>query len=154
MTAVNRQAGFTLVELVTVIVLVALLTAVAGPRFFDNQPFRERGYVDELASSLRYSQRVAIASGCNVRLRITVAGYSAFQRTAQASCTTASGWTRPVLRSDGIAIAGAAPAGVAATPATFQFTNTGRLTVNNPPAITVGAFTLTVDPISGLVAVQ
>jgi MSHA pilin protein MshC len=68
MTAVNRQAGFTLVELVTVIVLVALLTAVAGPRFFDNQPFRERGYVDELASSLRYSQRVAIASGCNVQL--------------------------------------------------------------------------------------
>jgi MSHA pilin protein MshC len=153
MTAVNRQAGFTLVELVTVVVLVALLTAVAGPRFFDNRPFQERGYVDELASALRYSQRVAIASGCNVRLRITAAGYSAFQRNVQATCTAASVWTRPVLRNDGIPVAGVAPAGVAVTPATFQFTNTGRLTVNGP-AVTVGAYTLTVDPISGLVAVQ
>ena len=145
--------GFTLVELITTIVLLGIVAAFAAPRFPDNRAFRERGYTDELASSVRYAQRVALMSGCNVRFRITAAGYSAFQRNSFATCRTASAWTLPVVRSDGSALAGAAPQGVVATPATLQFTNRGRLTVNNPVAVTVGTFTLTVNPDSGIVTV-
>jgi MSHA pilin protein MshC len=147
-----RSRGFTLVELVTVLVLLGIVTAVAAPRFFENQVFSERGYANELAGALRHAQQVALASNCNVRLRITAAGYSAFQRNNFATCRTASAWSRPVLRPDGVALNGAPPNGVAATPATFQFTSAG--TVINPPVVTVGAFTLSVDAASGRVTVQ
>ena len=150
---VRHMRGFTVVELVTVIVLLGLLTAVTAPRFFDNLPFSERGYADELAGALRHAQRVAIASDCHVQFSITPAGYSALQRNTLNTCRTASAWNRPVLRADGRPLIGAPPNGVAATPVVLEFTNLGRVTIN-PPPIVVGAFTLTVDPATGLVTVQ
>lgn len=152
----RKELGFTLIELVTVIVLLGIVTAVAAPRFFDNRIFDERGYADELASSLRYSQRIAIASGCDVRFSITAAGYNAFQRNTFATCATASAWGQPVVRSDGVALAGIRPNGVVVAPAAavFQFNSDGQLTLNNPPPVTVGTFTLTIDPATGLARVQ
>ncbi len=60
----QREAGYSLVELVLVIVILATIGVLAGPRFFNNDAFAERGYYDELASALRYAQKVAVASGC------------------------------------------------------------------------------------------
>jgi len=151
---VSKHNGFTLVELVTVVVLIGIVTAVAGPRFFNMEAFQTRGYADELASSLRYAQRIAIASNCNVRFRITAGGYDAFHRNVQATCRTGSAWNRPVRRADGVVLAGVRPNGVAATPAIFQFSNTGALVVPTSPAVAVGQFFVTVDPVSGLVSVQ
>jgi MSHA pilin protein MshC len=153
MSTASRNSGFTLIELVTSLVLVGVLAAVAAPRFVDNRSFDQRGYADELAAGLRYAQRVAIASSCNVSFGITANQYSAFQRDVHATCATASAWNRPVLRLDGTALAGAAPAGVVATPATFQFEANGALTISNPPDVTVGPFQLNVDPATGAVSV-
>ena len=63
----RREAGYSLVELVLVIVILATIGMLAGPRFFNNDAFDERGYYDELASALRYAQKVAVASGCRPR---------------------------------------------------------------------------------------
>ena len=38
------QRGFTLVELVTVMVIIGILSATAAPRFFDTDVFANRGY--------------------------------------------------------------------------------------------------------------
>ena len=40
--------GFTLIELVTVIVIGGILAAVAGPRFFTQTGYSQRGYTEEL----------------------------------------------------------------------------------------------------------
>ncbi len=53
--------GFTLVELVVVIILVGILAVAAMPRFFDNV-FDERGFHDATKAAVQHARRVAVAS--------------------------------------------------------------------------------------------
>lgn len=145
-----RYGGFTLVELVTVLVILGIVAAVAAPRMFDNAVFSERGYADELASSLRYARRIAIASTCNVRFTVNAAGYSAAQQTA---CNPAGAWGVAVQSPDRRALANVTPSGVAVGAAVIEFRDTGRL-LNPVAPLNVGAFSVTVDPATGAVTVQ
>jgi MSHA pilin protein MshC len=58
-----RQAerGFTLVELIMVIVIMGVLAVYAAPRIFSNADFYARGLHDETLALLRYAQKTAIA---------------------------------------------------------------------------------------------
>lgn len=149
--------GFTLIELITCVIVLALLAALAGPRFFDTQPFNQRGYVDELAAAMRYAEGVAVATGCNVQLTVNLAGYTAMQRAAAAgnTCAAAGAYSTQVKRADGSALSGTPPtnANVAAG-GTIVFNSTGGVANPPPPSLTVGAFTLSVDAVSGFITVQ
>jgi MSHA pilin protein MshC len=151
----RRSGGFTLVELVTSLVLIGILAAYAAPRMFDNRAFDERGYVDELASTLRYAQRIATATQCDVSVALTPTTYAVFQRAtllANGSCTGV--FNRAVRRADGSVVSGIAPASVAASATTtIIFDLNGRMSSAPPPLIDVGAFTLAIAPVSGTVTV-
>ncbi len=84
MGAGRRHRGYTIVEVLLVIVILGVLGTVAGPRFFDNDVFDERAYYDELVSALRYAHRTAIASGCPVRVDVGVSSYALAQQAASA----------------------------------------------------------------------
>ena len=71
----NIQRGFTLVELILVMVVIGILAAVAGPRFFSRDVFDERVYFEEALAAVRYAQKVAVASGCPIRVELDSAGY-------------------------------------------------------------------------------
>jgi len=66
--------GFTVVELVLVIVLLSILSAIALPRFFGRNSFDERVFFDDTLNAVRYAQKVAVATGCQTR--VTISGNS------------------------------------------------------------------------------
>lgn len=152
----SRADGYTIIELVVVITILGVIAAIAGPRFFDTGAFNQRGYADEIASAIRYSQKIAVGSGCSVRLTINATGYSAMQQAASGNrCDTAStSWTTPVRRIDGTLLAGAPPNDANVnTSATMVFNNRGAV-VSGASNFTVGNYTLTLDAVTGFVTVQ
>jgi len=48
-------------ELITVIVILGILAAVAAPKFFDTSIFNNQGFHDQVMASLQYAQKEAIA---------------------------------------------------------------------------------------------
>jgi MSHA pilin protein MshC len=150
-----RERGFTLIELVTCIIIIGLLAAIAIPRFFDTQPFAEHGYASEIAAALRSARNVAVATSCDVRVTIDAAGaYQALQRSAAGNDCLGAGWTIPVRLPNGSLLAGTPPSGITAAPATIIVIDRNGQVVGPSPVLTVGAFTVRLAGATGFVSVQ
>lgn len=153
-----HRDGFTLVELVTVIVILGVLALVAVPRFFAVGDFQERGFAEDATAAVRYAHKLALASGCDVRVAFTAAGYALGQWPDCVPADHASA-TVPVVRPGGGAFEAASPAGVALSPALFFFDRVGRprradagaALIADPAelAVTIGPRTLQVEPETG-----
>jgi MSHA pilin protein MshC len=155
----ERTAGFTVTEMVTVLVLVAILSTFALPRFFDTAVFTARGYIEALVAAVAYGQKLALASGCHVGISITATGYTVGQ---WAICKPASGSHSMPPTVSSIPIPGGGtltdptPANVTVTgSASFYFDGLGRPLNTATDAlypqttITVGANTLTIEDETG-----
>jgi MSHA pilin protein MshC len=145
----RRNRGFTLIELVAVIAILAVLAAYAAPLFVDNSSFSQRGYADELASSLRLARSVAVATSCDVQVSINAGAYQATQRAAAggAAAPCQGAFVTPVRRADGNTLSGQPPAGLA-IPGNVTITFnalSGSVAGGAPPPVVVGVFTLSVD---------
>ncbi|WP_162256888.1 prepilin-type N-terminal cleavage/methylation domain-containing protein [Noviherbaspirillum sp. Root189] len=57
----HRQTGFTLVELVMIMVLIGILAVVALPRMSNTDDFRATAFRDEAVAALRYAQKSAVS---------------------------------------------------------------------------------------------
>src|ERR1700693_942419 len=135
------QRGFTLVELVVVITIASVLAAYVAPRFWSQQAFSDRGYVDELAAALRSTQKAAVISGCPAQLTLAASSYVATQQAASGNACNLSDvtWPTPVLSADGTVVQDTAPTNTTAAPTgVFQFDTQGRLSSSPGATITVG----------------
>ena len=142
-------------ELVVVIVILGIVAAFAAPRFFDDRTFLQRGYYEELAAALKYSQKLAVASGCPVRVVIDAAGYAARQQAAQGGHLQPGrhdlGDERRARRRSG-ARGQPCRCGVTVSPAvTLTFDALGSTDLGADQNISVGPFALTVRADSGFI---
>ena len=126
----TTHRGFTLVELVAVIVILGVIAMVAAPRFFDINTYDNRGVRDQVISTLRYAQKAAIAqrrficvviSGNAVTLTYDTTPPGTVH--AAASCP-GNPLTNPATGSAPYTVS--ASNGVTVTAATFNFDALGR----------------------------
>jgi len=66
----KRESGFTIVELVAVIVITGIIAAIAAPRFIGMDAFDARGSYSTLVSALRFAQKTAIAQRATVCVNV------------------------------------------------------------------------------------
>jgi MSHA pilin protein MshC len=69
----KNQRGFTLVELVTVMVILGIISVIALPRMFNSSSFDSRAFSDSVRATLRLAQKTAIAQHRKVCVTVTTA---------------------------------------------------------------------------------
>lgn len=119
---IARARGFTMVELVVVILILGLLAALIGPRFVGRDAFASRGFYDEAQSVVRYAQKTAIAWRKPVYVCVIATAVSA--GSLNNSCAS----SLLVHPATGATLTTTAPAGVTLSPTgNFGFDGRGRL---------------------------
>jgi prepilin-type N-terminal cleavage/methylation domain-containing protein len=78
-------AGFTLVEMIVVMLLMAILAGIGASKMADREPFAVQGLADQVVSGLRLAQTTAIAQRQNVFVVVT-ASPAALQVCLDAAC--------------------------------------------------------------------
>jgi MSHA pilin protein MshC len=125
-----RQAGFTMVELVVVMVLVGVLSVYAMPKLAGVISMRDDAWRDELVSAVRFAQKGAVA-----RRRLTCMGITNTTVTiTSATSNPATSCTAAINGPDGnVAFATASNASVvtAVSPSgVIYFQPDGRVTLD------------------------
>ncbi len=133
-SGMGNQRGFTLVELITVIVIIGILAVAAAPRFFDKDVFQARGAADQVIAALRYGQKVAIAQHRAVDVNLSSGANPQCDSMLVAS-----------------AVSCVIPNGVAVSPAKITFEALGRRVPNAATTVVVGTTTITIEAETGYV---
>lgn len=118
------QRGFTLIELIMVIVLLGILAAYAAPRIFNRSDFDARGMHDMTMAYLRYAQKTAIAQRRTVCLTLSSGGISLQVSNAANTygCASATALNGP----DGKAALAVSGVSYSTVPSSFSFDGLGQ----------------------------
>lgn len=155
---VPAARGFTLVELIVILIILGILSVFVLPRFAGRQVFDTRGVLDEVSASLRFAHQQAVAQRRQVCVGVTTGGLTITRALAvppgacgaTALTNPATGSAYSVVMPTGVSLA--ARGATAALPTTISFDALGRpnaaagLRVNGD-----GSFCLSVEAETGYV---
>jgi MSHA pilin protein MshC len=87
-----RNNGFSMIELVVVIVLLSIVAVFAFGNLSGQNNILARGFTDNMASAMRFAQKLAISSGCSVQVTVGNTagntGYQLFQAADEDECSS------------------------------------------------------------------
>jgi MSHA pilin protein MshC len=140
-----RDRGFSLIELVVVLLAVGVLAVIAIPRFAGNQEFQTLGFFDSAQAAVRYAQKLAIAQRRPVHVSSSA---NSLRLCYDAGCTLIA--TNPL---NGQPFVLNTPAGVSLAGASISFDGLGRPSAGATFAVTDSESTrsFVVEPESGYV---
>jgi MSHA pilin protein MshC len=134
----SRCRGFTLTELVTTIVIMGILAAIAMPRIISSKGFASRGFYDEAQAVVRFAQKTAIAWRRSIVVCVSASEIKAI---TNADCAAPIALNHPT---SGAALRTTAPEGVTLSPVgSFSFDGMGRPSASTTITLTS---TITGDP--------
>jgi MSHA pilin protein MshC len=158
------QRGFTIIELIAVMILIGIVGAVAASRFFDRKTFDAANFADQTRTMLRYAQKVAIAQNREVYVRLDSSSVAlcfnavcgaAYRVKASAGSNSGSAATVASCSADSSWACEAMPTGISYTVAPntvtmFYYDKLGRPCAQSdvPPAV-VSNFVQTTVSVSG-----
>ncbi len=147
------RRGFTLTELVMVLVIAGVLAAVAIPYLSDRLTFSTRGFADEVRAALQYAQKVAVAQRRNVCAIVAINSLSLTQATVAGA---GEACTAPVLNIStgaGFVLNTPTPAVTFTTGiGTINFDALGRVAIAATVTVTGGqAIQIKVEAVTGYV---
>ena len=90
------SSGFTLIELVMIMVIISALVVLAGPKFFSTAVYQRQVYYDQLLNSLRYARTLAVGTGKHIQVSLTNNSITLQQRTEGSNCVTGTTF-QPIL---------------------------------------------------------
>ena len=124
----KKYGGFTIVEMVIVIIILGIIAIYASSKLTESEPFAVSAGQDQLISGARYAQQVAMMSGpgANVTLSVNATNFE-----------IAVGGTPISLPSGGTSES--LPSGVTATAATVSYTSLGETSVASIITLTSGS---------------
>jgi type II secretory pathway pseudopilin PulG len=149
-----RNKGFSIVELVIIILLISIVSIVTLPRLFNNSAFKSAGFQLDLLNALRYAQKTAIASGCDVQITISAASrtYALNYRSGGTNTSCGAGaFTDPVPhpQAQGSFIGTASNDVVLSNDLNVVFDSSGS--PSSGGSLSLGSKVVTVEPVTGFV---
>lgn len=122
----KRLSGFTLVEMVAILLILGILAAVVGPRFFDRGTFDARSFSDQTLAALRFAQKTAIAQRRTVCVTFSAASVAPATVTLSIAPTFGSACTEGLTGPNGLK-----PYQIVAPDGVFFSTLTPSVTANS-----------------------
>jgi len=134
----HSYSGFTLVELIVVILLIGILSISIAPRFFTVDRYAARKASDELLTALRYTQQMAMNRGGNIRLDLKSDRYT-IELTNNTALRSPDGSAYPKLF-DGV---------TSSTPGLIEYDRLGRRVPDAQIDLNIGTKTIRIEESTG-----
>lgn len=135
---IKKTSGFTLVELIVVILITGILSISIAPRFFGVSSYEDRKATDELLTALRYTQQMAMNRGGNIRLDLESDRY-----TIELTDNT------PLRSPDGAPYPKIFVGVTSSTPNLIEYDRLGRRVPNTQIDLNIGSKTIRIEQETG-----
>lgn len=133
-----KITGFTLVELIVVILIIGILSISIAPRFFTVSSYENRKASDELLTALRYTQQIAMARGGDIQLNLQSDNYT-IELTDGTDLRSPNGQSYPIFF-DGV---------TTSTPIIIVYDGLGNRIPDNQLDINIGDQTIRIEQGTG-----